>query len=237
MKKGGCLKKVIIAVIALFAILLIIGILTSDDDSAKESSSSKGATPTVKVVPTEKASKDKKSSSPKDTSKSDEKKSNEKSIDITALEFYSTLQDNEMIPYKLNSKAKKFLADHNDLFPTKKEIDDGLFDADLDYKHISKNESLYGNKMMILPTATVVQIQEEDLGNSVILTDINMVDNDGHQYYVLYRGTLKDIFEDDVVEVFGLPLGNSSFTNTDGGETLVVVIAGANVTKQEGLGE
>ena len=46
------------------------------------------------------------------------------------------------------------------------------------------------------------------------------------QYSVYYNGELDDVFEDDTVEVTGLPLGTSSFENTEGGDTLVVVLAG-----------
>ena len=49
------------------------------------------------------------------------------------------------------------------------------------------------------------------------------------QYSVYYNGELDDVFEDDTVEVTGLPLGTSSFENTEGGDTLVVVLAGCRV--------
>ena len=45
----------------------------------------------------------------------------------------------------------------------------------------------------------------------------------------LLRYFSDDVFEDDTVEVTGLPLGTSSFENTEGGDTLVVVLAGCRV--------
>lgn len=61
------------------------------------------------------------------------------------------------------------------------------------------------------------------------LTWLNLSDGGEQQYSVFYNGELTDIFEDDIVDATGLPLGSSSFENTSGGDTLVVVIVGCSV--------
>lgn len=82
---------------------------------------------------------------------------------------------------------------------------------------------------MKLPRTYVVQIQETEMEEGHYLTWLNLSDGGEQQYSVFYNGELTDIFEDDIVDATGLPLGSSSFENTSGGDTLVVVIAGCSV--------
>ena len=70
---------------------------------------------------------------------------------------------------------------------------------------------------------------EEEMEEGHYLTWLNLIDGEEQQYSVYYNGELDDVFEDDTVEVTGLPLGTSSFENTEGGDTLVVVLAGCRV--------
>lgn len=74
---------------------------------------------------------------------------------------------------------------------------------------------------------------ETEIDTGDYLTGINLIDENAQQYYVWYHGELPDIFEEDIVKVTGLPLGCSSFENTDGGNTLVLVLAGSQVTLLE----
>lgn len=153
----------------------------------------------------------------------------------TALELYSALGVNEALPYELNEKAELFLEEHDDLFPVEAEsiIDETIIDDKVEYKHILKNSTRYGDKLMVLPTTFVVQIQEEEYDTGCYLTYLNLIDADGLQYVVYYDGVLDDIFDEDCVEVTGLPLGSSTFENTEGGETWVVVLAGTRVELSE----
>ena len=48
------------------------------------------------------------------------------------------------------------------------------------------------------------------------LTWLNLIDGEEQQYSVYYNGELDDVFEDDTVEVTGLPLGTSSFAEYRG---------------------
>ena len=57
----------------------------------------------------------------------------------------------------------------------------------------------------------------------------NLIDEKEQQYSVYYNGELDNIFEDDTVEVTGLPLRKSLFGNTNGGEMQVVVLADCKV--------
>ena len=82
---------------------------------------------------------------------------------------------------------------------------------------------------MRISDAYVIQVQEQEMEEGHYLTWLNLIDGEEQQYSVYYNGELDDVFEDDTVEVTGLPLGTSSFENTEGGDTLVVVFAGCSV--------
>ena len=133
--------------------------------------------------------------------------------------------------YTLTGKAETFLEEHDDFFPASPElvIPDEMIDAELDFRHINKNPSRYGDKLMRISDAYVIQVQEEEMEEGHYLTWLNLIDGEEQQYSVYYNGELDDVFEDDTVEVTGLPLGTSSFENTEGGDTLVVVLAGCRV--------
>ena len=75
----------------------------------------------------------------------------------------------------------------------------------------------------------IIKTQEEEIEEGHYLTWLNLIDGEEQQYSVYYNGELDDVFEDDTVEVTGLPLGTSSFENTEGGDTLVVELAGCRV--------
>lgn len=153
-----------------------------------------------------------------------------KEVDLSSPEsIYEFLQDNDVIPYQMSDKSKKFIKEHSDLFPASGDIDSDLIDESINYRQILKNSDDFGDKLMTIPAAYVVQIDETKMANDKYFTDINISDGD-QQYYVLYIGKLKTVFEDHYVSVYGLPLGTGNFENTDGGSTNAVVLAGAQVT-------
>jgi len=153
---------------------------------------------------------------------------------FSPLETYKLLEENESAPYTLNEKAEAFLKEHPDFFPYQgKEADLSEYaDTTLEAKHINKNPNNYGDKLMYLDYAYVKQIREEDISSSQAITWLNLVGADV-QYNVYYIGKLDDVFEDDGVEVYGIPLGRSSFENTEGGTTLVIVLGACKVEKVE----
>lgn len=155
----------------------------------------------------------------------------------TTYEIFANLQENGVADYTLNEKATAFLRQHGNLFPTlsEMELDDNLIDYELTAKHISKNDTKYGSQLMMLPELGVKQIHETEVADGVIITEMNLYDTDMQQYYVLYIGELNEVFEGDAIRLYGLPLGNSSFENTEGGQTLVVVLAGCCVYRMDDL--
>lgn len=164
-----------------------------------------------------------------------------KTENMGAYEFYKlAIKANEAVPYTISKKAEKFLKDHSNLFPcpadkfaTEDDVENvKLIDTELDAKHIMKNKDLYGDQLMIVPRLQVAQIVEGETDNDDgYYSAINAIDvNDGQQYFIIYNGKL-DMYENDYFSCIGLPLDTSSFDNTDGGTTLVVVLAGSVIDK------
>ncbi|MGF7145366.1 hypothetical protein HNQ56_003807 [Anaerotaenia torta] len=219
MKKGGCLKKIIITVVILLVVLFIIGMLADGDGTVTENTTNVGNAQGDSV---------------KQSAVSEKKEDGtSQSSDYSPVDFYDILQENEIASYTLNSKAKSFLKEYEDLFPCKGMIEEDLIDYGIEAKHILKNESKYGDMLMSLPLLGVVEIQEEVIPGGKYITSINTIDEYGQQYYVFYKGALDDIFEGDMINVIGLPLGNSSYDNVEGGKSLVIVLAGSTVKKIE----
>ena len=71
---------------------------------------------------------------------------------------------------------------------------------------------------------------------TVSYTHLNVMDDNFQPYWVFYHGTLDNTFEDDYVDIVGLPLSSGSFENTMKEDTLVVVLAGSYVVPGNTLG-
>lgn len=149
----------------------------------------------------------------------------------TPLDLYTFLQDIGDTTYLLNSKSEQFLSNYDYLFPASNisDIPSDTVDSTIDYRQILKNDQKFGDKLIILKPLQVQQIFEEEIGDEQYLTQLNVMDENGQQYWIYYNGELSDIYENDFINVIGLPLGNSSFENTTGGETLVIVLAGSYI--------
>lgn len=211
-KKGKKLLYIIIAVIVLFAGC------TAMFSSGDESSSS------VSENTLENTSENIEQST-------SESETEEESDTYTAYDLYKDLSEYEDLYYTLNTKASTFLKEHGDLFTVtnRSDIPEELIDYSIEYKHIAKNDTKYGDMLMSLDNLTVVQVFEESIGNGEYLTSLNVIDMLGQQYWIYYKGELENVYEDEIINVVGLPLGNSSFSNVENGDTLVLVIAGSYI--------
>lgn len=158
-------------------------------------------------------------------------------IDMEAYDLYYALEENGVADYVLNAKAADFLKEHGDLFPADSAETvqaAGVIDESLEARQIMKNPDRYGDQLMMLPELNVVQISETEIDAGQYLTEINAIDLNGQQYYIFYNGVLDDVFENDWISAYGLPLGTATFANTEGGETWTIPMAGSYVEK---LGE
>ncbi|WP_101909224.1 zinc ribbon domain-containing protein [Marasmitruncus massiliensis] len=225
-KKRGCLFAILITVAVLFGLGIVssmISLMMSPsvmDSYFKEESSSNLASSSSAPV------------NSKEESSSEAPASSE--AGITPSEFYGQLQDNDDLPYQISEKAQTFLETHPDLFPVASEQElSGFVDRSIEFKHLEKNSDKYGDQLMYLPEVYVIQIKETQVDENLTVNEINLIDVNGLSYYVFYMGALDDIFKDDVISVWGLPLGMSQYENTGGGTTITPVLAGSYLTKIE----
>lgn len=147
------------------------------------------------------------------------------------LEFYKDLQKYSNIEFKLNRSTTEFLENNADLFPIDNPlaINSDLIDYSIAHENISKSPDRYGDKLMYADSLTVVQIREYEHPRGRY-TAINARDNNYKIYTIYYKGELPNIFDGSIINVYGLPLGYSSYENTGGGTTLTVVLAASNVS-------
>lgn len=147
--------------------------------------------------------------------------------DMTVLQFFEALQDNDIVPFVLTDKAKIMLSEKEDLFL--KNSADGLdryTDTFLDYKVLTKNIDKHGDQLIYLAQTYVLSIDETQLDEETTFSEVHLMDADGNSFYVLSLTAYDGIFEGDVVKAYALPLGKTAFENVSGGTTLAIVLAG-----------
>lgn len=136
------------------------------------------------------------------------------------------------LPYVISPLAKDFINENPTLFPcADKETAEEYTDSSIEFKMINKNQNKYGDKLMCVSEAYVVGINESNYDDGTSLTEVQAMDYEGNYYYVLYIGVLDDIYQEDTIEIYGAPLGMTSFANVSGGTTISCVIAGSYVGK------
>ena len=146
------------------------------------------------------------------------------------LQFFEMLQDNESIPFTITEKAKVMLSENDGLFRENK--NEGLeqyTDTDLTYKVLTKNIEKHGDKLIYLPEAYVLSIDETNLDAETVITELHLLDTDGNSFYALSPCAYEDIYEEDTVSIYALPIGETSFENIGGGTTLAIMLAGCYV--------
>lgn len=154
----------------------------------------------------------------------------------SALAFYTNLskvlKEGDDYAFSVNEKAEKFLNENDSLFVTDNEDKAKKYtDNEITWAKIEKNSDRYGDKLMHISYAEVVQVFETELEKDEYGTELNIIDENGLQYYVIYLGELPEVEAGSAVNVYGLPLSMSSFKNINGGTTLCPIIAGSFVEK------
>lgn len=213
-RKGFWITAIVVIVVLFFAMM-------GDDDST-----------TVNQDNTETVSNDNNTEDKDEVTSEEEEEDTDIVTELTPAYMCEKLQDNEEAEYELSDKADIFLNENPLLFPTKKKSKIKKYiDYSIDYRHLSKNSSKYGDKLMALQGAYVVSCSEENIDDDTVLTELQLSDSDSNNFIVYYFGELSDILEEDTVDCYGLPLGTTSFDNVSGGTTLAGVLAGSYIKK------
>lgn len=156
----------------------------------------------------------------------------ENTDEYTVLAIFEELQENDVMPFTLTEKAKEMLSEHEDFFLENANNGlDNYTDWSLEYKILSKNIDRHGDKLIYLEEAYVISIDETDFDNETTASELHLLDANDNSYYCISLCAYDDIFEDDVVSVYALPIGETSFENISGGTTLAIMLAGCYIEK------
>ncbi|MGF7009843.1 hypothetical protein M2146_000354 [Lachnospiraceae bacterium PF1-22] len=143
------------------------------------------------------------------------------------FEALGTIED---MPYTISPKAKDFISKNETLFPTtSKEEAINHVDFTIPYKGIAKNQNNFGDKLIAVENAQVIEIYEENISDDLFFTTINLMDTEGNSYYMYYFGKLEDVYTDEIVNAYGAPMGLSVYETLDGGSNQTLMLAGSYV--------
>ena len=150
---------------------------------------------------------------------------------MSVLEVFECLEGEADMPLIITDKAKSMLEENPELFDKNNTGGlDEFTDYGLDYRTIMKNINMYGDKLRYIPEAYVISVTEDDIDGQTI-TEMELMDADEKNYYVVGLTSYDGIYEDDIVECYALPLGETSYENIGGGTTISLVLAGSCITK------
>lgn len=153
---------------------------------------------------------------------------------LTPLEIFENIEvgsaDDEDFSFEMTDSAKTYLIDNAQLFPYYASFDTELIDYDYDYRKILKNPSKYGDKLIQVPFALVIQVAETEMSDGSYFTEVLAGDmSDDCYWYFMYLGELEDVVEDEYITCIGLPVGELSFSNISGGTTIAIPLAAAQI--------
>lgn len=154
----------------------------------------------------------------------------------TKLEYLQSFNynsdDKSNLVFNMTDKATDYIKNNDKIFPTSnfEEIKNKV-DTNIEFRHLIKNINNYGDKLIKYDKGTVASIYEVNLyGYDITTLQVNNFD--GTFYFIYYFGKLNDIYENDNVVVYGLPIACTSFTNVSNTTTQAIVMLGSYVEKR-----
>lgn len=157
------------------------------------------------------------------------------SIILKAYTVFGNPEDQEAdYAYELTAKAKEFIPAHEELFPAKnKELAAKYTNSKIKYKHIIKSPEDYGDKLIKLENYEILQISEIDweYGEHGKLTHIEAHDGYGGNAVSIFYFNKTNLYKDDRITIYALPLDTTSWENIGGGTTLAIALAGSYIEK------
>lgn len=149
----------------------------------------------------------------------------------TPLEFFVARGTRKNNDYTIIDKAKVFLKNNSDLFLTN---DLSLYKGDLDrnfqYKAFAKNQSQYGDKLVVV-YGTVIQIMESNSWGDEHTFCI-IVDGYRNYYYVNMYGFADNVYEGNWVAMTALPLDYFTYESVSGNDVWAIACAAVSIKRQ-----
>lgn len=154
----------------------------------------------------------------------------------TPSELLVNLSKSLYVEFNVSEESQKFIEANEDIFLAVGEESikkaDGLVNHDVTYEMMSKNVSPYKNQLISFGPSNVIQVDEfERCGNTI--TTIICSDEEWNVYFIIYYGSLPNVFSDSVINFTALPIDKSGYENAGGGYTHAIVLAGCVVTSVE----
>lgn len=208
-KKGGKLKKILIGLGIALVIFLAIGMLSSPEETADAD--------------------DIQAETVDNTTAENAQENNETEDSDSPAAMYEWVMENATTPFNITEQAMEFINAHPDFFPGDESIEGAMsdfIDWDLTYPMLSKSADKYGD-CLYSSSGYVVDIEEVDSS----LTYLQVMDIEGNNYVIYYLGILADVYEQDEVMFYALPLDVVTFENMGGTYTEAIAMAGSYVNK------
>lgn len=135
---------------------------------------------------------------------------------------------------ELSQESYDFLRTKTELFPAK--TDENINEIkklakSIDSKMLNKNPVPYYSSMLQYE-GYVVQIHEQTQGEEVAAV-VNVADGEGNNYIVFIYKDTGDIYEEDYVRFWGVPVGTLSYNTLDGGSQIANIFMGSHIEKAQ----
>lgn len=163
-----------------------------------------------------------------------EKQKESTDIEKSVADIYKSLSDESSegdLQFTISNDSINFINDHPDFFPGSDNNYGAMSDYvnyDIAYKHLDKQIEDYDNKL-IKVFGQVIDIQEMDREGKT-LTYVHVIDDFDYENFVfIYVGKLKDVYKDNYIDAFLLPLDMVTFKNKSAEYTDAAFCAGAYV--------
>ncbi|MDQ0191853.1 hypothetical protein [Paenibacillus wynnii] len=136
---------------------------------------------------------------------------------------------------ELDDSTKKYLIEHNELFPAttveSKNAAIAEVDPNITSRHLFKNITPYLTKMIEI-SGDVVQISEEETDFGTLAT-VHILNDNGDSIIGIYNGSTGDILDGDYVVLRGVPTASYSFANVSGGTTNAILLTLSTINKSQ----
>ena len=153
--------------------------------------------------------------------------------ELTVADIFTDIQGNGAVPYNITEKALETLKNKPELFVDNSDenIEENT-NYGIESKQIAKNVKNYGDELIFIFDAKVVSIFERTM-NGIPYTIMILQDEEYNYYSIFSLTTYEDIYEDDYVDCYALPMDYTTYENAMGGTTWSVIGAGAYVAKYQ----
>ena len=148
----------------------------------------------------------------------------------TFSEAFFTIGTNSDMSFSVSNKAKDFIDTHKDLFPAESTEElNSYIDNSTTYEQYKKSPKDYNDKVIQLKNIRVFQAFENSYYGYVI-TKLFASDSNGNIHTIFLHGSY-DVYENDRVNIYAVPIDNSSYKNVAGSTTLTTIYLGCLIEK------